>query len=284
MAASPQIEEARRKSKELWDSMAPGWESRREYLWEVTRAVGEWMVAKIDPQPGQTILEIAAGAGDTGLAAARLLGQRGRLISTDFAPEMVEIAKRRAKELGVGNAEFRALDAEHNDLPDASVDGVLCRWAYMLMLDPAAAMAHTRRILRPGGKVAFSVWGRSSDNPWATLVGRVLVARGLLEPPDPKAPGGVFSLADHDDIRTLVTGAAFRSLEIEEIPVRWRFDDFDTYWGFVTDTAGAIAQLLEGLPPAELEAVRAGALQAAEPFRAGAGYAFPGLTVNAVAG
>ena len=81
-------------------------------------AVGEWLVDALDPQPGETVLELAAGVGDTGFAAARRLGPEGRLITTDFSDQMVEAARRRADELGVSNAEFRTLDAERMDLDD----------------------------------------------------------------------------------------------------------------------------------------------------------------------
>jgi ubiquinone/menaquinone biosynthesis C-methylase UbiE len=92
------------------------------------------------------VLELAAGAGDTGFAAA---SDAGRLLCTDFSPAMLDVARRRAGELGITNVEFRVLDAEHLDLDTASVDGVLCRLGYMLVADPAAALAETRRVLRP---------------------------------------------------------------------------------------------------------------------------------------
>src|SRR5215213_8657390 len=90
--------------------------TQREELWKSSRPVSEWMVRKLDPQPGDTVLELAAGLGDTGLMAARLVGESGRVIITDFAPEMVAAARRRAGEMGVENAEIRMLDAEQMGL------------------------------------------------------------------------------------------------------------------------------------------------------------------------
>jgi SAM-dependent methyltransferase len=156
MAAQP--EAARQRSRVAWDAIAPGWYSEREELWKTSRPVSEWMVRRLDPQPGDTILELAAGLGDTGFMAAPMVGETGRVIITDFAPEMVAAARRRAEEVGVENAEFRTLDAERMDLETDGVDGVLCRWAYMLMIDSATAFAETRRVLKPGGRLAFSVW------------------------------------------------------------------------------------------------------------------------------
>ncbi|MGI9316535.1 MAG: class I SAM-dependent methyltransferase, partial [bacterium] len=151
-------DEFRRASKNVWEKMAEGWDVNREYMWETSKPVGEWLVEKLAPRDGQTLLELAAGVGDTGFVAAGLIGAEGCLISTDFAPSMVDGARRRADELGITNAEFRVMDAENMDLYTESVDGVLCRWGYMLMSDPGAAFKETRRVLRPGGRLCFSVF------------------------------------------------------------------------------------------------------------------------------
>ncbi len=142
---------ARQQSRADWAAVATGWYAQREEIWKASRPVSEWMVRKLAPQSGDTLLELAAGLGDTGLMAARLVGDTGCVVITDFTPEMVAASRRRAEELGVKNAEFRTLDAERMDLETDSVDGVLCRWAYMQMIDPAKAFAETRRVLRLGG-------------------------------------------------------------------------------------------------------------------------------------
>src|ERR671924_1103913 len=118
----------RRVSYELWERMAEPWERRRELAWRWTGKVSEWLVDRLDPKPGETLLELAAGTGETGFLAAGRLGSRGRLISSDFSPQMVQAAARRAKELGISNADFRGLDVERLNLDDASADGVLCRF------------------------------------------------------------------------------------------------------------------------------------------------------------
>src|SRR5215212_2147177 len=186
------------------------------------------MVRRLDPQPGETVLELAAGLADTGFMTARLVGEAGRIIVTDFTPEMIAAACRRAEELGVQNAEFRVLDAEHMDLETDSVDGVLCRWGYMLMIDPPAAFAETRRVLRTGRRLAFSVWAAPERNPWASLVGRVLVAQEHIPPPAPEAPG-IFAMADPGRIRGLVVEAGFAEPTIEEVSSRWTFADQVAY-------------------------------------------------------
>ncbi|MFN2543204.1 MAG: class I SAM-dependent methyltransferase [Actinomycetota bacterium] len=269
--------------RQLWDSMATGWNARRAYLAEFSKDITTWLVDELDTQPGQTILELAAGPGDTGFAAARRIGDDGRLISTDLAPAMVEVARRRAAEVGVTNAEFRVLDAERNDLGTDSVDGVICRWGYSLMLDPLQALTEARRVLRPGGRHTLSVMASPQENPWGSLLMRSVVGLGLIPPPDPKHPGGLFSLADHEDLRTVIDGAGFSEVEIEDMHLRLRFTDFDDYWRFILEFAGGVSALLRSFDGPTLQKVQDATASAISEFQQGSGYDFPALTVNAVA-
>jgi ubiquinone/menaquinone biosynthesis C-methylase UbiE len=208
----------RQRSYELWQQMARRWERGREVLWGTTRPVSEWLVERLSPHPDQTILELAAGPGETGFLAAGRLGDQGRLISSDFAPRMVEAAKRVADELEITNAEFRVLDAERLELEDASVDGVICRFGYMLMGDPGRALRETRRVIRDGGRLVFSVFGEAERNPWMTVARGVMAERGHLSPPDPDEPG-LFSLKDPDRIEALLAEAGFAHAEVDEMEI-----------------------------------------------------------------
>lgn len=272
----------RRTSYEIWGAMAPGWDRRRDYIWETARAVGEWMVRELDPRPGDTVLELSAGPGDTGFTAAALLGEHGRLISTDFSPDMVEVARRRGTELGHRNVDYRVIDAERIELESDSVDGVLCRFGYMLMADPAAALGETRRVLRPGGRLALAVWGPPERNPWAALGGRLLVERGHMPPPEPGAPG-VFSLGSEERTRGLLEEAGFADVRIEEIPVRFVFSDVDDYVSFAVETAGPFAMVIRGLSESERQTIEAQLGEAFAPFAADGGYELPGVALAAVA-
>jgi hypothetical protein len=100
-----------------WGMVAPTWEASRERLFENLRSVSEWLVDHVRPEAGQTILELTAGPGETGFLAASRLGPDGRLISSDFAPAMVDAAKRGAAARGLDNVDCRVIDATHIDLP-----------------------------------------------------------------------------------------------------------------------------------------------------------------------
>jgi ubiquinone/menaquinone biosynthesis C-methylase UbiE len=277
------LAEYRKSSHDIWEKMAAGWDCRTQWTWDATRHVSEWMVAKLDPQPGQTILELAAGTGETGFAAATRMGEEGRLITTDFASAMLEAAERHARDLGISHTEFRVMDAEQMDLSDNSVDGVLCRFGYMLMGDSERALRETHRVLRDGGRVSMSVWGSLEQNPWAAVAGAVLVAKGHMPMPQPGDPG-IFSLGTEERLREVLGAAGFGSIETEAIPVEWRFDDFDDYWTFLRELAGVVAVVLEKLPDDERAEVRDLIEQNAASFRAdGGAYVMPGVALSALA-
>lgn len=280
---SPDLDAYREQSLQTWGEMAPGWEERNEWMTDLAGTVNEWIVARADLQPGQTILDLAAGAGDLGFRVAERVGPQGTVLSTDFAPEMVEVARRVGAARGLGNVEYRVLDAERMDLDDDSVDAVVCRWGYMLMADPALALGESRRVLRDGCSLSLAVWAPPERNPWAALPAMTLVQRGHVPPPEPGAPG-IFAMADPALIRSLVTGAGFGEPEIEEIAFEFRYEDFDEVWAVLFKLAGPIARVLKSLPEEERQATRDAIEEAVGPFRTGDGsYSMPALCWGAVA-
>jgi ubiquinone/menaquinone biosynthesis C-methylase UbiE len=242
-------------SRAVWEAMAPGWDERHAYIEEVARPVTERMLKRLEPSAGETILDLAAGTGVVGFSAAGLVEPSGRVIVSDFAGAMVEVARRRAQELGLENVECRTLDAEHLELPDDSVDGVVCRWGYMLMADPGEALRETRRVLRAGGRMACAVFAGPEQNPWAALASRVLHERGHMPAPQAGAPG-ILALADRDRLRDLFTKAGFSEPAIDDVSFGFRFAGANEYWEFLNTAAGAIAMVLDGLGEEERGRIR----------------------------
>ncbi|HTE62375.1 MAG TPA: methyltransferase domain-containing protein, partial [Solirubrobacteraceae bacterium] len=220
----------RAQSRRRWRDQAEGWESRRDELRASTMPVSAWMIDAIDPQPGDTLLELAAGTGDTGLLAAELVEPGGTLISSDFSPEMLQTAQRRAEELGVRNVRFKQIDAETSiDLEAASVDGVLCRWGYMLMAEPEHALRETRRVLKPGRRVALAAWAGPDDNPWSALPTREMIARGVVEPPDPSLPGQ-FTWGEEGVIARHLDAAGFTEHHVESLAFTIPYRSAADWW------------------------------------------------------
>jgi ubiquinone/menaquinone biosynthesis C-methylase UbiE len=247
--------EYKQVSQAVWEAMAPGWDERHAYFEAIARPVTERMLARLGPSPGETILDLAAGTGIAGFSAAAAVGPEGKVIVSDFAQAMVEAAARRAGELRLENVECRVLDAEALELPDGCVDGVICRWGYMLMADPGTALRETRRVLRDEGRVACAVFSGPEWNPWAALPARILVERGHMPPPRAGTPG-ILALADRDRLRELFIAAGFQDPTIEEVDFAIHADDFDNYWEHLTRAAGAIAMVLGRLDVNEVERVR----------------------------
>jgi SAM-dependent methyltransferase len=271
----------RENSLETWDEMAPGWEDRREWLLETTGSINEWILDHVDPQSGQTILDVAAGTGDLGFGAAARVGDEGGVVCTDFSPEMIEAARRNGERQGIENVEYRVLDAERMDLADDSVDGVVSRWSYMLMADPAAALGETRRVLRDGGRLGFVVWQTPDRNPWAALPGMTLVQRGHMPPPEPGAPG-IFAMGERERIVDLVTGAGFDEPEVEELPFEWRYGA-DELWDTLTRLAGPLAKVINGLDEGERQETRAAIEESLAQFRNGDELVVPAACWGVVA-
>ena len=276
------VEDHRRQSLENWEAMAPGWERRADEIDETAAAMTEWLIAALAPQQGDVVLELAAGPGSMGLAASPLVGEGGRVISTDFSPPMVEVARRRAEALGVTNVEHGVMDAERLELEDDSVDGVVCRFGYMLMPDPGTAFAETRRVLRSGGRLAFAVWRGPERNPWVSIGGRMLAERGLVPPPEPGAPG-MFVLGEDERLRGAVEGAGFTIERLEDVAAHFRWDDVHDYIRVARDTGGQFGRAWDGASDDEQAEMTAELEQRFEPFRVEGGYAMTGVAACVLA-
>ena len=262
--------------------MAAGWEREREERERVAASVTDWLVRELGPKLGDTVLELAAGQGDVGFEVAPVLGENGRLISSDFSPAMAEIARRRSADLGLTNVEHCILDAEQIELADDSVDGVLCRWGYMLMPDPAAALGETRRVLRSGGRLAFSVWSSSTLNPWISVAARVLMTHGHMPPPEPGEPG-MFVLGDEDLLHRLVEKAGFTNVRTEDVAVHSNYPSVDEYVRRSSERGGMFSRAWTEASEDEQERMKEELGEAFAPFASDGGYELPGVAICVVA-
>jgi ubiquinone/menaquinone biosynthesis C-methylase UbiE len=246
----------RKESRARWGVQARGWSARAEEVARATMPVSVWMVDALGLQPGHEILELAAGTGEVGFLAAEQIVPGGTLISSDFSPEMLTAAQARAEQLGITNVRFRQIDAEGIDQPAASLDGVLCRWGYMLMADGEAALRETRRVLKPGARVALAAWTGPGENPWASIPSRELVERGHMERPDPSVPSQ-FAWARAGTIEEHLDAAGFTEYEVDTLDFVNVFASFDDWIAIQIDLASRFREGLERLDAAEREDVLA---------------------------
>ncbi len=268
----------------MWDQAAAGWGKRADRVAQWGMPVSVAMVDALALQPGQRVLELAAGPGDTGFLAAELIRPGGTLVSSDGAEPMLDVARERARKSGIENVEFAQLELEWIDLPTASVDAVLCRWGIMLIVDPAAAAGEIRRVLRAGGRAALAVWDAPERNPWATIPGRSLIELGHAEPPDPDAPG-MFSLAAPGALQELLENAGFVEVRVEPVTVKREYERLEQYIEETSELSPMFSGRFRELNEEQRQAVVELLTRNAEPFIAGDGsVTLPGSTLVAVAG
>jgi len=264
-----------------WEEAASGWTRQQAAMREFSAPVSHWMVDAISPQPGERVLELAAGLGETGMLAAELVAPIGGVVISDQAEAMLGGARERAIALGLSNVEFQVLNAEWIDLPVASVDAVLCRWGYMLMADPLAALIETRRVLRPGGRVALAVWDKLDRNPWMMLPVQELRERGLTEPVSPGTPGP-FTLSSAERVLELLEQAGFAEIRIEALDLHRRHTGFEEFWDSTLDLSRALHDAVLDRPEPEIAEIHAALAKRFEPYTADDGSLdIPGRTLVA---
>jgi ubiquinone/menaquinone biosynthesis C-methylase UbiE len=284
--SSTDPDEQRAEVLQGWEHAASAWGRRAQRVRDWGMPVSTWLIEQLSLQPGQRLLELAAGPGDTGFLAAELIAPGGTLISSDATEAMLEVARERASEVGVRGVtiEFKQLEIEWIDLPTASVDAIVCRWAYMLTVDPAAGMSEARRVLAPGGRFALAVWDRDEENPWSTIPTDAIVQGGYMEAPDRTVSPGIFSLADPERLQALIEEAGFVDVLVEAIDVVRDYDAFDEFWEETLDLSPSFGVALERLTDKQRDDVLRRARSLAEPYTDSDGAVhLPGVSLVASA-
>ena len=279
----PDVEEERERLLDGWEQASAGWGRQADSVREFGLPVARWMIEHAELQPGDRVLELAAGPGDVGFMAAERIRPGGTLVSSDAAEAMVELSKERATEQGIENVEFRQLQLEWIDLETASVDVVLCRWGVMLTIDPGAALQECRRVLRPGGRIALAVWDMPEANPWITIPQGGLVKLGLLEPPAPGGPGP-FSMAAPGRLAEMLEEAGFIEVTVEPVNVVRVYSESIGWLGETVDCSQVFGRVWRELDDEHRREIRSQFDSAAREFTDPDGtIRIPGVSLVAVA-
>lgn len=266
----------------MWSGVAGAWAAHLTYTDARGQHITDRMLELSRPQPGERVLELACGTGGPGLDAAPLVAPGGDVVISDFAAEMTAIAAERIAERGLLNASARVLDLEHIDEADASYDVVLCREGLMLVPDPELAASEIRRILRPGGRVAISVWGPRERNPWLGVVFDAVTEQLGVPTPPPGIPHP-FSLADANELRDVLAAAGLAHVQVGELSTPYRAASVDEWWERTAALAGPLARRLAGLPEDAARALKHRAAEAVSAYRTPAGLEIPGVCLVASA-
>jgi ubiquinone/menaquinone biosynthesis C-methylase UbiE len=217
---------------------------------------------------GWRVLEVACGPGVATRAAARRLGEKGSLLSTDFSPEMLAVAATYPPEKLSAPVERRAMDAQKLDLPDASFDAVICQLGLMLFARPDDALAEMRRAAKPGAPVACLVQGRRSAMLFTALVLDAIVSRA----PHLRAPKGaptLYAFGPDGVLEEAFTRAGLTEIVTKRLTGVFRFASPEEYWATMTEGAGRTGAMLRSLAPEVQAKVKADVLRRAAKRRVG---------------
>ena len=233
--------------RQEWDAAAESWRKWWETIERGGQHVSDRLVELAEIQPGHQVLDIATGIGEPAVTAARRVGAAGSVVATDQAPQMLAIARERATALNLLNVDFREMDAESLELPEASFNAVLCRWGLMFLPNLADALTGMRRLLAPGGRLAATVWGEPPKVPLISLSMGV-IWQAIDMPPPPAGAPGPFSLADAGALEQALRQAGLVDVRSESMTVTFEWPSTETYARMIQDIAAPVSAMLASHP------------------------------------
>jgi SAM-dependent methyltransferase len=222
----------------FWNGPAADrWVNEQTEMDAILRPYGAAALEAAKTAPGEAVLDVGCGCGDTTLALAERVGPSGRVLGLDVSAPM--LARARERSAGLANVTCLEGDAARAPFDRATFDVLFSRFGVMFFADPAAAFAHLHSALRPGGRLAFVCWRTLRENPWATVPSEA--AATVLGPPEPTPPGapGPFAFGDASRVSTILEGAGFREVALRP------FDTHNSFGGggSLADAAVAVARL-----------------------------------------
>ena len=239
----PTADEIRDGQRATWDRFSTGWEKWDPVIINQLRPVGAAIIESLAIADNQQHLDVAAGTGEPGLSIAPL-APNGRVVLTDLAPEMLEVAKRRAAAQGITNVETKVGSADDLPFEDATFDSISVRFGYMFFPDLPLATAEFARVLKPGGRVCAAVWVNPEQNAWTTIPMQAIAAEVEMPPPDPNGPG-MFRCNAPGMVSALYEAAGLRDVSEWDVPIEQVTASPAGYWEMVSEVVAPAVAVLE---------------------------------------
>ena len=260
----PTADELTGQQKAQWSAAATGWERWGDWFDRNSGNLAGWLCDAAGIKPGQTVLDLACGAGQPSATAAVRVRPGGRVVATDLSPDMVAVTRRTAQRLGLDNLDAREMDAQALAFPDASFDAATCRFGLMFPPDPVKAVSEIHRVLKPGARFATAVWDVPAKNPFFTSITKVLGEFVPMPPPDPTAPG-VFRLAPPGELERVLKAGGFSSVTVEARPITLKYGSLDEYWQIQTELAAPLRAALASLSAEKIAELKARLFESLKP-------------------
>ena len=248
------IQEISEKQKASWNQFSPGWKKWDKEILDFMKPIGDEMINLLNPKDAEIILDIAGGTGEPGLSMAAMLNS-GKVIITDLANDMLNIAREKASERAIKNVEFRTCDV--SDLPFANntFDAVSCRMGFMFFPDMLLAAKEIYRVLKPGGRFTTAVWNVQDKNFWVTVVGGTINKNMQLSPPPPGAPG-MFRCAKNGLMVDILSDAGFKNTSEREVIGQLECGTAEGFWTMITEIAAPFESALKKADNAMKEKIK----------------------------
>jgi SAM-dependent methyltransferase len=247
VAASFDPEKFRATTRTQWEAAAEAWDRWSPLLARWLGPATQAMVEAAGVTPGARVLDIAAGAGEQTLVAARRAGAAGQVLATDISPGILRYARAAAEKAGLANVETRELDGERHDLlPAASFDAAISRVGLIYFPDQQRALAGIRHALRPGGRFAAVVYSTPEKNPFFALPVGIIRRRAQLPPPLPGQPGP-FSLGGEGVLQRTLEQAGFGDVQVQKVDSPLRLPTAGECVRFERESFGALLQMMSGM-------------------------------------
>ena len=237
-----QLEEIREQQKAAWNKFSPGWKKWDDLTMDFLNPMGDEIIRLINPKGADVVLDIAAGTGEPGLTIANML-KDGKVIITDLSEDMLEIARENATKRGIKNIETRACDVCELPFADNTFDAISCRFGFMFFPDMQMAAKEMVRVLKPGGRIATSVWNVPEKNFWVTAIMGTINRNMELPAPPPGSPG-MFRCAKDGFISDLFSQAGLKNISQKEIAGKLNSKTTDVYWNMMTEVGAPIVAAL----------------------------------------
>ncbi len=224
----PSPDEIREVQRRTWAKCSPGWDKWDAVINDQLGPVGTAIIESLGIAQDHRYLDIASGTGEPGLSIARL-APRAPVVLTDLAPEMLQVAARRADAQGLTNIETQVCSADDLPFDDATFDALSVRFGYMFFPDMAKATAEFVRVLKPGGRICSSVWIRPEENPWTSIVMRAIATEVELAPADPEGPS-MFRCATPGYVSAFYESAGMQDIVEWDVGIELVTTSPEQYW------------------------------------------------------